>query len=229
MEWQHFDIKGGIRNEYIEIHDVKSKEFIGDYDFDQLSNDFVSCFADTRLDTFDDGYFPTSGVNAGASYSWTFAGFPHRFNNFHTISADAKTVFASDGRFAFIPSFNLRFLIGDDIPLAYFNAVGGSLPGRYVDQQIPFVGINHLAAMKNFLTIFRTDFRVKVYRNHYVTGILNYARDCDRLRDYGRGLGYFGAGVQYSFDTIFGPLSANVHWSNMTRKVGVYLSAGFDF
>jgi hypothetical protein len=43
------------------------------------------------------------------------------------------------------------------------------------------------------------------------------------------GSGYIGAGAEYSFDTIFGPLSANVHWSNLTGKVGVYLSAGYNF
>ena len=107
--------------------------------------------------------------------------------------------------------------------------MGGSLPGRFIDQQMPFVGITNLAAMKNILTTFRTDFRFRIVKNHYITGIVNYARDCDVFADYTAGAGYFGAGVEYSFDTIFGPLSANVHWSDMTGKVGVYLSAGYNF
>ena len=131
--------------------------------------------------------------------------------------------------FAFIPSFNLRFLIGDDIPVAYFNAVGGSLPGRYVDQQMPFLGVTNLHAMKNMLTLYRADLRFKLAKNHYVTGTVNYARDCDALKDYAYGPGYFGAALEYSFDTIFGPLSANVHWSDITGKVGFYLSAGYNF
>ena len=47
--------------------------------------------------------------------------------------------------------------------------------------------------------------------------------------EYGKGMGNFGAGVEYSFDTIFGPFSANIHWSDFTGKVGMYLSAGFNF
>ena len=181
------------------------------------------------MDTFDDGYFPTKGVTAGASYSWVFGGFPHRFDNFHTIQADAKVVVPIGERFAFIPSFSARFLFGQDIPVAYFNAIGGSMAGRYVDQQMPFVGINKLAVMKNILTMFRTDFRVKVAKNHYVKGIINYARDCDKFADYTKGLGYFGAAAEYSYDTILGPLSANIHWSNFTGKVGFYISAGYNF
>ncbi len=229
IKWKRFDIKGGIRNEVFNIRNIKSTEIIGNYDFDQLNNDFVSLYLDARTDTFDDGYFPTRGVNAGVSYAWTFAGFPHRFNHFHTIQADAKTVLPIGDVFAFIPSFNFRFLFGGDIPVAYFNAIGGSLPGRYIDQQMAFPGVTNLYAMKNMLTIYRTDFRFTLAKNHYLTGILNYARDCDDLRSYASGPGYFGAALEYSFDTIFGPLSANIHWSDITRKVGFYLSAGYSF
>ena len=229
MKWKLFDLRLGVRNDIIHVRNIKSSQFIGDYDFDQLSNDFISVFAEARADTFDNGYFPNMGFTAGATYSWVFGGFPNAFNNFHTVQADAKVVLPVGEVFAFIPSFNLRFLLGVDIPVAYFNAMGGSLPGRYVDQQMPFVGITNLYATKNILTVFRTDFRFKIARNHYITGIVNYARDCDFFREYVDGLGYFGAAAEYSFNTIFGPLSFNVHWSNLSNKVGFYLSAGYNF
>lgn len=229
IKWRHIDIKAGVRNEVFDIRNIKSSQIIGDYDFDQLTNDFVSLYVDSRTDTFDDGYFPTTGVSAGLSYIWTFAGFPHRFNNFHTVQADAKTVVTVGDIFAFIPSVNCRFLLGKDVPVAYFNAVGGSLAGRYIDQQMPFLGVTNLYAMKNILTVYRTDLRFRLARNHYLTGIVNYARDCDVLKNYAVGPGHFGAAVEYSFDTIFGPLSANVHWSDITGKVGFYLSAGYSF
>jgi NTE family protein len=229
LNWKLFDMRVGARNELIRIKNIKSSQIIGDYDFGQLDNDFITVFAEGRADTFDDGYFPNKGFTAGASYGWTFGGFPHKFNNFHTVTADAKVVVPGGKVFAFIPSFNARFLFGNDVPVAYFNAMGGSMPGRYVDQQMPFVGVNNLSAMKNILTVFRTDFRFKVLKNNYVTAIVNYARDCDRLKDYAVGDGYFGAALEYSYDTIFGPLSFNVHWSNLTNKVGVYLSAGYSF
>ena len=229
LNWKLFDMRVGARNELIRIKNIKSSQIIGDYDFGQLDNDFITAFAEGRADTFDDGYFPNKGFTASASYGWTFGGFPHKFNNFHTVTADAKVVVPGGKVFAFIPSFNARFLFGNDVPVAYFNAMGGSMPGRYVDQQMPFIGVNNLSAMKNILTVFRTDFRFKVLKNNYVTAIVNYARDCDRLEDYGVGDGYIGAAVEYSYDTIFGPLSFNVHWSNLTNVVGIYLSAGFSF
>ena len=229
MRWKLFDVKAGLRNEMVSIRNIKSDQIIGDYDFSYLSNDFASAFADARADTFDDGYFPKRGFTAGINYSWVFSGFPNKVHNFHIVQVDSKVVIPAGDIFAFIPSFNVRFLLGDDIPVAYFNAIGGSLPGRYVDQQIPFLGITNMSAMKNILTVFRTDYRFRLAKNHYITGIVNYARDCDQFRDYAQGAGYFGAAAEYSYDTIFGPLSFNVHWSNMTNKVGFYLSAGYNF
>ena len=228
IKWKQLDGRVGIRNEVVrmgrvltDIHDC--------YNCQLLSNDFVSGFLDVGTYTFDDGYFPTRGVSAGLSYSWTFTGFPKRFDNFHTLAADAKVVLPIGDIFAFIPSFDCRFLLVDNVPLPFLNAVGGSLPSRYLDQQMPFVGVTHLSAMKNILTIYRADLRFKVAKNHYLTGIVNYLRDSDSFRTYADGPGYIGAAVEYSYDTIFGPLSANVHWSDLTGKVGVYISAGYNF
>lgn len=229
IKWNRFDIKAGLRNEIIDVRNIKSTQIIGNYDFDQLSNDFLSVFLDSRTDTFDDGYFPSSGVNAGISYDWKFAGYPNKMQNFHILHADAKVVVPVFDRLAFIPSVNFRFLLGDEIPVAYFNAVGGSLPGRYIDQQMPFIGVTNLSAMKNILTIYRADLRLKLMKNHYLTGVFNYARDCDHFSEYAYGAGYTGAGLEYSYDTIFGPLSASIHWSDITNKLGFYLSAGYSF
>ena len=228
IKWKRLDGRVGLRNEVVRMGRVMS-DIQDCYNCQLLANDFVSTFLDVGTYTFDDGYFPTRGVSAGLSYSWTFTGFPNKFDNFHTLAANAKVVLPIGDIFAFIPSFNCRFLLGNDVPVPFFNAVGGSLPSRYLDQQMPFVGVTHLSAMENILTIYRADLRFKVAKNHYVTGIVNYLRDSDTFMTYADGPGYIGTGVEYSYDTIFGPLSANVHWSNLTGKVGFYISAGYNF
>lgn len=229
LKWSNFDVRAGLRNDIFDIKDVKSSQIIGDYDTVHLGNDYISVFAEGRMDTFDDGYFPRKGMTAGLSYAWTFAGFPYNIKPFHAIHMDVKGVLNGDELFSFIPSFYMRCLLGDDVPVAYFNAVGGSLPGRYMDQQVPFMGVNHVVAMKNILTMVRMDFRFRILRNHYITGVVNYARDCNFFSEYIDGLGNVGVGAEYSYDTIFGPLSANVNWSTISRKLGMYLSVGFNF
>ena len=229
ITWRKVDFNAGVRNEVFRIGNIKSEDIIGDYDTKHLNNDLVSLFVTGRTDTFDDGYFPTRGVKAQVSYSWTFAGFPENINRFHTVFGGVRGVVPVGNVFAFIPYANVRFLLGRDVPVAYFNAIGGSLPGRYVDQQLPFIGVTNLWAMKNILTMAGVDLRFRIHKNHYITGIVNYVRDCDHFDAYLKDRGWFGAGVEYAYDTIFGPLKANVHWSDMTGKVGFYVSAGYNF
>lgn len=229
MTWSRFDFNAGLRNEVFRIRNIKYEDIIGDYDYDQLNNDFLSLFAAGRTDTSDDGYFPTKGIKAHVNYAWTFAGFPKKFKDFHTIAAGVKGVVPCGKVFTLIPYANVRMLLGNDVPVAYFNAIGGSVAGRYVDQQMPFIGVTNLWAMKNILTMAGLDMRFRLHRNHYVTGVVNYVRDCDHFNTYLEGPGYFGAGVEYAYDTIFGPLKANIHWSSLTGKVGFYISAGYNF
>lgn len=229
MTWRTIDFNVGLRNEVFRIRNVKSEDIIGDYDFGQLNNDFVSLFVAGRTDTFDDGYFPTKGMKAQVNYAWTFAGFPVHFNNFHTVAAGIRGVVSAGDVFAILPYANLRFLLGHDVPVAYFNAIGGSLAGRYVDQQIPFIGVTNLWAMKNIMTMAGLDMRFRIHKNHYLTGIVNYVRDCDHFNSYLQGAGFVGTGLEYAYNTIFGPLRMNVHWSNMSNKAGFYISAGYNF
>ena len=136
------------------------------------------------------------------------------------------------GFFAFIPSFNLRFLVGEEIPVPYTNVMGGSMAGRYLEQQIPFIGVNNAVATRGILAVARTDFRFRLMKNNYLTAIANYALSADEPAmfysqdDY---IDAIGVGLQYTYHSIIGPISANLHWSDVTGKVGAYISVGFDF
>ncbi len=224
-----FDFKAGFRNEYFHIKDFRYSEEVDSFDRRYLDNDYLSVFFDADFDNLNNGYFPTGGMKIGVSYSWSFAGFPHGFDNFHTVAADIKGVIPFGKRVALIPSASCRFLLGGDIPVPYVNIIGGSLAGRYLDQQLPFPGVSSTAVAKDILTVYRADLRVHVGKKHYITGIVNYLRDSDTFAGYIYGPGYFGAALEYSYDSIIGPLTANVHWSNITNRVGVYLSIGCNF
>lgn len=232
IKWSTFFLKTGFRNDYYNVNSVMAEQAFGDYDVNQLTNDYVTFFINARKDSFDNAYIPTKGKSFGLSYDWVFGGGPHKFNNFHALTLDAKEVFGGD-RFAFIPSVNLRYLIGDEVPVPFTNTIGGSMAGRYLDQQIPFIGINNAAAMQKILGVARMDWRFKLLKNNYLTAIANYAVTCDELSDFddwGKAVSdHFGCGVQYTYNSIVGPLCFNVHWSSFTQNIGFYFSLGFDF
>ena len=232
IKWSTFFLKTGFRNDYYNVNSVMAEQAFGDYDVNQLSNDYVTFFFNARKDSFDNAYIPTKGKSFGLSYDWVFGGGPQKFNNFHAFTLDAKQVVGGD-RFAFIPSVNIRYLLGDEVPVPFTNTIGGSMAGRYLDQQIPFIGINNAAAMQKILGVARADWRVKLLKNNYLTAIANYALSCDEISAFKNWnedvAGYLGCGLQYTYNSIVGPISLNAHWSNYSHNVGLYLSRGFDF
>jgi NTE family protein len=229
MRWSMFDIKVGIRNDYYTTKSVMADQVIGDYDLNNLKNDYTSLHFSGRADTFDDGYFPSKGYNVGGEYLWNFYGIPNEFKPFQTVKFDAKTVIPASRIFAVIPSLDFRFIFGNNAPLIYSNMIGGSMAGRYQDQQIPFIGINNAKAMRSNVVVGRVDLRFKVFKNNYLSTVFNAVDDFDSFKAVKLSSTIFGTGVEYAYDSIVGPIRLNLHWSSATHRLGAYFSLGFDF
>ena len=133
------------------------------------------------------------------------------------------------GRFTLLPQGNLRFLFGDEIPLVYANALGGDFPGRYVDQQIPFVGIDNAAFRRNNLLVGRLDARYRLGKSHYVSLMGNLSYDFYTFRQFEYGEWLYGLGAGYAYETVVGPLKLQLYWSSLSKRVGAYFSLGFNF
>jgi NTE family protein len=133
--------------------------------------------------------------------------------------------------FAIIPHFYGRVIMGNCTEIPFLNYIGGSEPGRYFRQQLPFIGINYANPAYNSVMIGRVDLRQRLGSNHYIYGMVNYMRDAGSLdkvfSSHGRGI--WGAGVKYSLNTPVGPVSVNVHWSDYEHRFGAYVSLGHYF
>jgi NTE family protein len=123
------------------------------------------------------------------------------------------------------------------------NIVGGAETGRYLDQQLPFIGLNKISLAFNNIAIARLDIRTRLFRSHYLTAIVNYARSSVDLKNFFKtddklqwnslydynASNWWGAGLRYSVDTKIGPLSLDISSSNISRKVNLYFSIGHFF
>ena len=123
------------------------------------------------------------------------------------------------------------------------NIIGGAEAGRYIDQQLPFIGLNKISLAFNNVAIARADIRTRLFGNHYLTAIVNYARSSIDLKNFFKerealqwgelydynASDWWGAGVRYSIDTKLGPLSFDISSSNISKKVNLYFSLGHYF
>ena len=229
MKWSSFDVQGGLRNQYFNVKQILATGVQGDYDPVSVTQDYPGVFINARMETLDNGYFPTRGVSAGIQAEFISRmfvdGHPKPFG---TLAMDGQMP-VSWGRFTLVPKGSVRFLFGDDIPIVYANVMGGDFPGRYVDHQRPFMGINKAAIRQNYMMIGRLDARFNVAGSHYVSAIFNAAYDFSSFREFDLGEHVFGAGLEYAYNSVMGPLKLSIHWSSITKKVGGYLSIGYNF
>lgn len=231
IKWQKFDLNVGARSEFFKLNSVMTNKVTGDYDLSNLINNYLSLFGNLTAETFDDSYFPTRGFSFGLGYEWVFKGLRDKIEPVHVLEFNLKGAYQPVDYFAIIPSVSLRYLLGGDPPLPYINLIGGSIVGRYMEQQIPFIGINYASTMQNFLTIFRSDFRFRLFKNNYLTAIANYAVAVPELSEIGdleATKGIFGVGLRYSYNSIVGPVEFDLHCSTR-KKFGAYLGIGLYF
>ncbi|MBR4826573.1 MAG: patatin-like phospholipase family protein [Bacteroidales bacterium] len=223
----------GVRNDFYAFGSMLTDKPLVDFDTRSQTNDYVTAWTDFSVDTFDDAFFPVSGWQAMASYSFNPGGLMTRSGMFHTAHVNAKAALSPARWLTLLPSAEARVLVGDDIPLPYSNIIGGQLRGRYLDQQIPFTGIQYASAALPALALAGLELRANPWKNQYFTlsggaGVTaeNLSRFFQPANDI---LPFFGLGLEYALNTPAGPVKANVNWSSVTQALGLYVSLGFDF
>ncbi|MCF0175883.1 MAG: patatin-like phospholipase family protein [Bacteroidales bacterium] len=237
IKWVWFDFQAGVENDFWWLPSlVDMNHFAGmEYSAPQKTQSFAGAFANVGTYTFNDGYFPTRGVNFNVFWQWKLKSTLDDFQPFHVAGADAKAAFSLGRCFTFLPSVNFRWISGTQTPMMYANYIGGSLAGRYIGSQMAFIGVNNVWARRNVMAIARTDFRFRLSTNNYITLIADYVRDGNDfsqfVSDAKGGTGVFGGGLEYSYDSIVGPITLNLHATDMkeSAKIGFYFTIGYNF
>ena len=194
-------------------------------------------FVRFKFDNLDDPYFATRGVETAIDAHWRMNSKKREtYSNIGDITLYFKGYIPA-GKVTFIPQIYMRGIIGDNRMFPYGNIIGGSKFGRYFDYQLPFVGFTRPYEYLSFnmVGIGRLDIRCNIVGKHYVTAIANFARSSRDIKcffqpdDIQINENIFGAALQYSYNSLIGPITLDGHWENMTKKFGFYLSIGYDF
>ena len=234
-------------------------------DMDSKPVNTLGSFAYLHYDNLNKASFATRGVTGKINFNWKDMIFS---SNGTSPLGYGSVVFGFEGyvpivenRLVLIPQLYGSILFGKGAvngttdswnPLfegpvpaypAMNNVIGGAEMGRYIDQQLPFIGVNKISLAFNNVGIARLDIRTRVYKNHYVTGIVNYARSSVDMNNFFKeknelqwgdlynynASNWWGAGVRYSIDTKLGPLNFDVSSSNISKNVNLYFSIGHYF
>ncbi len=198
------------------------------YDQDFSRRSFLGAFLKLKVNSLNDGAFPTRGWTAdgGVDYHLDAFDFSNGFG-FLTFNAHYSQAF-SFGRTTLIPTIYHRSILGSDIPMAYMNTMGGAIAGRYMDQQIPFIGFNNAVTCEKILTVGSLEGRVNISGKHYAVASAAYALEDNDLWDT-VSRGTIGARLGYTYRSAVGPVSFYLNWSDRTGSVGWYAIFGYSF
>lgn len=192
---------------------------------------FFSYYALAHYETYDSRYYPTKGISFKADYS-LYTNNMIKYNDgtpFSAISLNFGSALKLSRRVYILPSVYGRVLVGKDIPYPYLNCMGGEVGGRYMAQQLPFIGIHNMELFENTLLATRVDVRYRLGANHYVSLRGNYAKQEDNFFDILGGDDIWGGGVGYSYNSLIGPIDVMFDMSNWNKKLGFYFNLGYYF
>ncbi len=229
---RNFNFMLGARYEHYDFSRYLKQNIPDNYQEYALEDgSYESYYFKGVMDTRDDIYYAAEGMYFEVDGTVWHTNFKDGFENFGSVRLMAQGTLGIGERFAVIPQFYGRVIMGRCTEIPFLNYIGGSEPGRYFRQQLPFIGINYANPAYNSVMIGRVDLRQHLGGNHYIYGMVNYMRDAQSLDKIfsNKGRGIWGAGVKYSLNTPVGPVSVNVHWSDYEHRFGAYVSLGHYF
>jgi NTE family protein len=103
------------------------------------------------------------------------------------------------------------------------------MDGRYFEDLIPFFGINSVKPVSDNLLLANLELRCEVMENGYLSLIGSAYNDTPDYMAGWQENNVFAAGLKGSYDTRFGPVTANIHYCTDSRSFGAYFGFGFNF
>ena len=194
-------------------------------------NQLVGPFVNVQYDNLDHGYFAKQGIRSQLSAHLYFD--PKKNG---ATAKDLSVFFESyftpnAGKFTVIPQLYSRIALGCSPYANLQNAIGGDIPGRHVDQQMPFIGVSHLNEAGDFATVLRCDLRYNFLEKHFITGTYNalFGYNFSTAGKAAYTEFYSGIGLRYAYSSPIGPIALTAQWSNCTNQFSMYFSLGYAF
>ena len=108
--------------------------------------------------------------------------------------------------------------------------VGGFIPNRYTERQMPFFGFpNGYRNTRPFSSTVQLDFRFRIANKNFVTARCGAFTDNYALKDFFLFTPILAYGLEFSRQTIVGPFRLAVQYCPWMTGVTAYAGIGFNF
>lgn len=229
------DIRFSLGARYENFHFKDFLMPLGYANIESVENEhFFIYYGQMQFDSYNKRTYPTSGLKWSAACS-VYTDNMVKFNNSRPVPVLALSIEGAiplRNRTTLLPWACSRtiFAKNNEYSFPMMNVIGGNTPGKLLDQQMPFVGIDYMQLSNTNTIIGGLKLRQRMGANQYLTAIGNVGFQKRGTTWDGLFAKHFwGAGVSYGYDTFLGPLEATLSYSNITKKLGYYISLGYTF
>lgn len=192
---------------------------------------FFSYTCNMFFDNFNKRVYPTRGMKWMAGVNIYTSDFWYYRNEraIPVVNFAWEMALSHGSRLTLLPSVYGRVVWRSEVPYPLYNSIGGTSPGRYVEQQLPFIGVSYMELARPVTAIAALKIRQRMGANHHLTLAANYALSSRKLSGMLDEDKIFGCGLTYGYQSIVGPLEASMYWSDRTDKVGFLVNFGYNF
>ena len=229
---RNFNISIGANFDYFFNHSTLIEQTIDSVDVGKPKDEgLISYVGKVWYSSENNWYFPTRGALFRAQFAYYTDNFIeyNKGVGIRTYSWLWRKSFPFSKRVSFQPMIFGRFIYGSDRPFLLSNAVGGEWYGHYLEEQLPFAGVNNLELAYNKLAALQLQAQYNLTSNNIVVLRVAAAQDADKTEDLLKSKTMLGTSLSYYYNSIFGPLGGSVGYSNLSKKFYYYINLGFVF
>ena len=210
----------------VPINDSKGRTFF------EKSN-YFSVFSGLKYDTYDDKYFPSSGLffEGDFHYYLLSSDFNSNFKDFSVSKARMGAAFSILDNLSLNIETEGGFKLGTS-SVSSFDFVLGGFGTNLINNFVPFYGYDFLSLPGNsYVKAYgRLDFEFAP--KHHVLGAANFANvddDLFRTGEWFTAPNFSGYGIGYGWESFLGPVQVIYSWSPEIDSSNIFFSIGYWF
>lgn len=228
--FRNFDFEIGAKMDNFFVKNFALEKSIPSWTYPVETKNYFGIYMDVTSNSLNANTASGTGINFDLKSNYYLLSSDTKFSRFATFQLNLRTAFQISPHFNLSPSLFFRTIVSEEIPLLYGNMAGGWDKGRYLEQQIPFIGINYMETFDKTLTVLRCDFQYQITERQSVAAIVNYGNHVHDIKDYFNANDMWGWGIAYGYNIPFvGPARFGLHWSNKETGTRFMFSLGYNF
>ena len=195
------------------------------------SKPYMNYVLNGTYDNLNSGYYPNRGFYFNFRYTMKTDNF-YRFEGqkpMHSIKFTLIKPYAINRKITITPQIAGRIILSDTVPFIYSNLAGGQWDSHYLNQQISLQGLQGMEIFDKSLVKTELVLRYNIYKQHSLQAAINCTMHAENPQQLLDRRPILGGTLGYSYNTILGPLIIRFSYSDRTRKIYPFISAGYYF